>query len=130
MRITLEQCSMIYIGNLQKAIRKLIDRDYPESTQEEVFQHTKEELDKFSVNGQKFKYTFIKNKLGGYRWFFSCPGCGTRVSKLFLPPEGIGYDTQYKCRNCHGIKSQSMVMGQSKTYTNVIRPLKRMKEIE
>lgn len=129
--MTLEQCSMINISRLQKAIRKNIDVNYPDSNDEEIKSITESELDKFTANGQKFEYASIENVLGGHRWFFLCPKCKNRVSKLWLPPEGATkYEHKYFCRYCHNIKNQSTVMGQSKVYKKVIRPLKRMKEIE
>jgi len=126
----LENCSSINISALQKTIRKNIDKDYPESSEEEIFSITNAELDKFSINNQKFKYSSMKNRLGGYRWFFLCPQCSSRVNKLWIPPRGSGLTQKYFCKNCHGLKNQSVIMGQNKIYKKVIRPLKRMKEIE
>ncbi len=37
--------------------------------------------------------------LGGVRWWFSCPACGRRVGKLYLPPSVV----TFKCRHCHGL---------------------------
>ena len=131
MRLTVESCSLIQISDLQKRIRKIITREYPESTEEEVYKHTKGELDKFAVNGQVFEYHAQRNYLGGYRWFFVCPKCKNRVNKLVLPPEWAkGKEKKYLCKNCHNVKNQSVVMGQSTMYQKVTKPLKRMKEIE
>lgn len=130
MRLTIENCKQIYIGTLQKTIRKLICRDYPDSTDEEMYKYTEGELLRFVANEQNFQYTAIKNRLGGYRWFFLCPKCNERVSKLFLPPPGYQRELKYYCKNCHKLKNQSAVMGQNKIYRKVTRPVKRMKEIE
>jgi len=130
MKITIENCSLIYIGSLQKAARKLIERDYPDSSEQEIHGLTLEELKKFSVNDQLFEYTSIKNRLGGFRWFFLCPKCGSRVSKLFFPPEGNGYRKKYLCKSCHDLRNQSAVMSQNKIYRKVTRPLKRLRDIE
>jgi len=129
MKLTLESCSMIYVGSLQKAIRKIINRDYPDSSEDEVYRLTEDELNKFVVNDQTFEYTAIKNKLGGYRWFFTCPKCNSRVSKLFLPPKDTGREYSYRCKECHKLKNQSAIMGQNKIYKKVTRPMKRMDEI-
>lgn len=40
---------------------------------------------------------------GGRRWWFHCPGCGTRVDGLFLPP---GRD-RLGCRTCYGLAYRS-----------------------
>jgi len=129
MKLVLENCSVINCSHLQKAARKIVNRDYPDATSEEIHQHTEEELRKFIANEQTFEYTAVPNRLGGHRWFFSCPKCKTRVGKLFLPPDGSGLEHTYQCKNCLGLKNQSAAMGQNKVYRKVIRPLKRMKEI-
>jgi len=130
MKIALENCNSICVGKLQKAIRKTIRRDYPDASDEEVFQYTEKDLAAFTCNNQTFKFTSLKNKLGGYRWFFLCPHCGQRVSKLFLPPEPYGMVREYWCKTCHGLRNQSAILGQNKYYRTITRPLKRMKEIE
>lgn len=129
MKLVLENCSVINCSHLQRAARKIIDRDYPESNIEELYKYTYAELQKFSANGQTFEYTAVKNYLGGHRWFFFCPKCKSRVSKLFLPPETSGLEHSYQCKSCLGLKNQSAVMGQNKLYKKVTRPLRRMQEI-
>lgn len=130
MRLTTEMCTSILISDLQKEVRKLIRRDYPDATPEEVYQHFQEELSKFQINGQHFEYVSLPARLGGHRWYFKCSKCNKRVSKLFLPPINMPLEQKYLCKKCHGLLNQSAVMGGTKTYNNVIRPLKRMKEIE
>ncbi len=131
MQLTVEKCSSININSLQKTIKRLIKRDYPESTIEEVYEHSLQELRKFSVNDQMFNYEALKNHLGGHRWFFLCPKCGKRASKLFLPPESVGgRELQYLCKVCHKLKNQSALQGQNNMYRKVTKPLKRMREIQ
>jgi HAMP domain-containing protein len=131
MQTTVETCTSICINALQKSIKKLLARDYPDSTPEETYAHTMEELQKFSVNDQIFEYDAMKNYLGGYRWFFLCPKCKHRASKLFLPPMGAkNRDHKYYCKVCHRLKNQSAIMGANSMYKKVTRPLRRMKEIE
>jgi hypothetical protein len=131
MRLTLESCSLIYTGSLQKTFKNAIKRDCPEITPEGLYEKVSAELHAFSVNNQTFKYEAIKNKLGGHRWFFICPKCKQRASKLFLPPIGnSSYESKYLCKHCHKIKNQSAVMGQNRIYQNVTKPLKRLREIE
>ena len=131
MKLLAEQCSVISISTLQKKIRKVIDQDKPESSDEEIFKFTEEELNKFQVNGQKFSYTFMKAWLGGYRWFFTCEKCKERVQKLFLPPEVYKeYEHKYLCKTCHNLCNESVVKANKPIYRKVIRPLKRLQEIE
>lgn len=131
MQITVENCKSVNINNLQKTIKRIINRDYPESTKKEFHDYTLEELKSFSVNGQIFEFESIENFLGGYRWFFKCPNCKKRCSKLFLPPlETVSKAYKYYCKNCHKLKNQSALQGQNNIYKKVTKPLKRMKEIE
>jgi hypothetical protein len=129
-RLTIENCTVISAAALQTAIRKEIRKSHPEATHQEVFDMTGSELVRFSANDQFFTYTQVTNKMGGYRWFFKCPKCGSRVGKLFLPPFNLTHEHVYACKECHKLKNQSALMGQSKIYMKVIRPLKRMQDIE
>lgn len=131
MQITVETCHSICINPLQKAIKKLINRDYPDIIPEEIYEHTFEELKKFTVNDQYFEYEAFSNYLGGHRWFFHCPKCKRKANKLFLPPAGTkGREQKYLCKYCHRLKNQSALQGQNNMYKKVTKPLKRIKEIE
>jgi hypothetical protein len=131
MRLVSEQCSAISISTLQKKIRKIVDQNSPDSTEEEIFKFTEEELKKFHVDSQNFSYTFIKNHLGGHRWFFVCEKCKGRVQKLFLPPETYPeYEHKYLCKNCHKLCNESVLKANNNIYKKVIRPLKKLHEIE
>ena len=131
MQITVESCHSVCVNPLQRSIKKLLSRDYPEASPEEVFDHTRAQLGKFTVNNQYFEYEAIRNHLGGHRWFFLCPECCSRSSKLFLPPESAtDRERRYLCKSCHRLKNQSAIQGQNNMYRKVTRPLKRLKEIE
>jgi hypothetical protein len=131
MKLVAEQCSIISASNLQKTIRKLIDQDDPTANEEEIFKYTEQEIQKFQVNNQSFFYTYIKNQLGGYRWFFLCEKCKQRVQKLFLPPENFpNYEHKYFCKKCHGLLNESVMKANNNLYKKVIKPLKRLREIE
>jgi hypothetical protein len=41
--------------------------------------------------------------LGGQRWWFNCPSCDRRCSKLYLPPR----DRIFLCRICHDLTYRS-----------------------
>lgn len=131
MQVTVENCIFICIHALQKSIRKSIEKRYPDPTMDQLYEQTKEELQKFTVNDQFFECTSMKNHLGGHRWFFLCPKCKKQASKLFLPPKiHKNKEPLYLCKACHKLKNQSALMGQNNMYRRVTRPLKRMKEIE
>jgi len=131
MQVTVESCTQIRINELQKRVRKLIRRDYPDSSEEELYKYTLTELNRFTTNGQTFEYQAQRNHLGGHRWFFVCPRCKKRVNMLIMPPSEVkSKEHLFLCKNCHSIKNQSVVMGQNPMYLKVTRPLKRMKEIE
>lgn len=130
MQQTVESCTSISIHSLQKTIKRLIHKNYVDPSPEDVYHHTNEELRKFQVNGQTFTYQVMKNYLGGHRWFFECPRCSKKSSKLFLPPVFSNREQLYLCKNCHRLKNQSAIAGQNNIYRKVTRPLKKMKEIE
>jgi hypothetical protein len=131
MKLLAEQCSAINVSTLQQKIRQVINLDRPDSSEEEIFKTTEEELNKFQVNNQTFSYTNIKNHLGGYRWFFICEKCKNRVQKLFLPPEVYSdYEHKYFCKACHKLRNESVMKANNKIYKKVIRPLKKLQEIE
>lgn len=131
MKLVAEQCTIISVSALQKEIRRLIDRDNPDSTEDEIFSFTENELKKFRINDQFFQYTYTKNHLGGYRWFFMCEKCNNRALKLFLPPEALkNYEHKYYCKDCHKLLNESVMKANNSMYQKVIRPLRQLKEIE
>ena len=130
MRVTVESCSQIKILDLQKSIKKKLATDYPDITSEQQQEITLNELKKFTVNGQTFEYSCQPSHLGGVRWFFLCPKCGHNAYKLVLPPPLSDRERLYLCKECHKLKNQSALMGQSTMYQMVTRPMKRLKQIE
>ena len=131
MKLVAEQCTVVSISTLQKEIRKLINKNDSTANEEDVFNYTMVELNKFRINDQNFRYTYIKNKLGGYRWFFVCEKCEGRVLKLFLPPDAFtSYEHKYYCKECHSLLNESVMKANNSLYQKVIRPLRRLKEIE
>lgn len=130
MSVTVESCTSVNIHVLQKALKKGIDRDYLEPTEDEVYTYTLQGLKGFKAGDQTFDYTAQKNYLGGYRWFFLCPKCKNRANKLFLPPLESNREHVYACKMCHKLKNQSALMSQNNLYRKVTRPLKMMKVLE
>lgn len=132
MQITVESCQSICMSALQKEIRYAIEKEKLEFKDENAaYELFVQELNKFSVNGQTFKYISKENYLGGYRWFFLCPKCNKRANKLFLPPvAATSREQKYLCKACHKLKNQSSLVGSNQLYKAVMRPLKRLKDIE
>lgn len=131
MQVTTENCTVLSVHILQKTISKSIKKSYPEIAEDEKFELTNKELEKFNVDGQTFEYVSMKNHLGGHRWFILCPKCKIKCHKLFLPPVGcLSKEHKYLCKTCHKLKNQSSLLSQNTLYNKVTKPLKRMKEIE
>lgn len=131
MQITVENCSAININTLQKTIKRIIRNDLPSATKQQIHDLTLEKLNEFTANEQIFEYEAMENYLGGYRWFFKCPKCKKRSTKLFLPPkELVSRSQKYYCKGCHKLKNQSALQGQNNIFRKVTRPLRRMKDIE
>jgi hypothetical protein len=132
MGLCVEQCTSISCSTLQSGIRRMINRDYPKSTEEDIFKYTQEELRKFEIGEQRFKFLSINNQLGGFRWFFLCPKCEQKVIKLFLPPRGtfLTHEQKYLCKKCHHLKNESALKANNKLYQTVLKPLKRLRDIE
>jgi hypothetical protein len=129
--VCVEHCSSIACNTLQTNIRKLINQNYPDSSEEEILDLTNEELKKFQINDQTFEFMHVKNQLGGYRWFFLCGKCKRKVNKLFLPPkEAFGFERKYFCKKCHKLRNESVIKANNKLYRSVLKPLKKLRDIE
>ncbi len=44
---------------------------------------------------------------GGLRTWLTCPKCGRRVGRLYIPPRGIVREKPIRCWHCHGLASHS-----------------------
>jgi len=132
MQLTVEVCEAISICSLQKAIKGIITKEKLEFSEDETaHDFMTRELSKFAINGQTFKYISQDNYLGGHRWFFLCPHCNRQAIKLFLPPiKAMNRERKYLCKTCHKLKNQSALVGTNQLYKAVMRPLKRLKDIE
>jgi hypothetical protein len=83
-------------------------------------------LKKFTINEQVFSYKSFKNNLGGFRWYVVCPQCNELCLKLYLPNKYKDKEQRYLCKDCHGLKNSSSLLGATKKYRKVVRPLKRL----
>ena len=127
----LERCSSVDVCILQNTIKKEIDTNYPDASENEKLELMTQEFDNFRVNDQNFKYTYLKNHFGGYRWFFVCDKCGNKYRKLFLPPkEYVDLEQKYLCKECHNLYNESVISANKHMYKKVLAPLKKMQKIE
>ena len=51
---------------------------------------------------QRVSLTASPLPFGGFRWWFCCPICSSRVAKLYLPRAGY-----FACRRCHNLTYRS-----------------------
>lgn len=131
MKLLVEQCTSISISDLQKEIRRTIDQDNPGATEEEIYKITADELNKFRVKNQSFKFFAMNNRLGGHRWFFVCGDCDRKAQKLFLPPEeDTEHSHKFSCKTCHGLVNESVMKANNNIYKKVVRPLQQLRKIE
>ena len=64
---------------------------------------TKPDTDAATTHEYRVPVAYTEPHFGGVRPWFSCPSCGTRREKLYLPPGG----EVFACRECHGLGYQS-----------------------
>lgn len=86
-------------------------------------------LKTFAINDQTFEYTSSKNHLGGRRWYVKCPKCKSLCLKLYLPTKYSDREQKYQCRDCHKLKNESLLLGNSTKYRKVVKPLKRLEKL-
>jgi hypothetical protein len=90
-RLTVEECKFISVSRLTPATKigmrlgRLIYRPPGDPSNNVI------------------EYTSTKCHFGGERFWFICPYCSRRVSKLYLPPSG----DYYACRKCHNLTYES-----------------------
>ena len=116
-------------NNLLKKIKKHIKEFDPEATSDQINEEIGKSLKGFTINEQTFEYATSPNTLGGVRWFVLCPKCGKKCLKLYLP-KIKDREPKYLCKGCHKLKPSSILLGQTKKYKNITRPLKRLEQIK
>jgi superfamily II helicase len=103
---------------------------HPDATPEEFKALMYKSLKSFTINNQVFEYECQDNYLGGSRWYVLCPKCGRKGFKFYLPKDGLNREQKYLCKKCHRLKNASALMGASKKYRKVVRPLKSLEKIK
>jgi len=115
---------------LTTRIKKSLQKRYPEKTGEDFQALLYKSLKTFTINNQKFDFVRLPGKLGGFRWYVTCPKCGEKCFNLYLPTGYKDKEQLYLCKLCHKLKNFSLMLGNSKKYVKVYRPLKRMEKIK
>lgn len=127
--ISIESTACFSFSNLVQKVKAKLRKEYGDASEEEFSNLMYRSLKNFKLNDQTFDYVPQKNHLGGVRWYVKCPRCGNKCLKLYLPNKHKDRDQLYLCKNCHGLKNSSSLLGATKKYQNVVKPLKKLEKI-
>ena len=127
--VSIESTTCFTFGNLMRKVKAEIRRKFTDSHGKDLEKLIYNSLRVFTMNGQVFDYESNPNHLGGVRWYVKCPKCGKRCLKLYLPSKYKDREQLYLCQDCHQLKNHSLLLGTSKKYKKVIKPLIRLEKI-
>jgi len=127
--ISTESMSCFNFTHLVKKVKRGLKSKYPDKSAEEIQDLTGKSLDNFKINDQAFEFHTMPNNFGGVRWYVKCPSCGVPCTKLYFPTTHKDREKRYLCKICHKLKNASLLMGGSKKYKKVVRPLKQLERI-
>lgn len=127
--ISVESMSCFNFTHLVKKIKGGLKNKYPDASSEEIQKLTGKNLANFKLNEQTFEFETKPNNFGGVRWYVKCPKCGLACTKLYHPTTHRDREKLYLCKLCHKLKNASLLMGGSKKYKKVVRPLKQLEKI-
>ncbi|MBD3261257.1 MAG: hypothetical protein GF334_06165 [Candidatus Altiarchaeales archaeon] len=127
--VSIESTTCFSFGNLVRKVKAEIRKKFPNAHDKEFEKLIYNSLRTFTLNGQEFDYEASPNHLGGVRWYVKCPKCGSPRLKLYLPSKYKDREQLYLCQACHKLKNHSLLLGTSKKYKKVIRPLIRLEKI-
>jgi len=125
----IESTTCFNFTNLVTKVKNSLTKKYPKMPLEEISELVHESLKTFKLNDQQFDYASNPNYLGGVRWYVQCPKCGNPSLKLYLPSSHADREQIYLCKLCHKLKNASLLMGDSKRYKKVVRPLKQLERL-
>jgi len=128
--LPVESAACYNFSVLVRKVKEELKKRFPKTSHEEFLGLMYKNLSKFSINNQEFEYSHQNNYLGGARWFVKCPKCGKNCFRLYLPKEESGRERLYLCKVCHDLKNASSLMGASKKYKHVVKPLKQLEKIK
>jgi hypothetical protein len=126
---SIESTTCFNFNNLSKKVKVNLLKKFPQVKGKAFDELMYRSLCTFKLNGQEFDYMSSNNHLGGVRWYVKCPKCGRPALKLYLPSELKDREQQYLCKYCHKLKNASLLMGASKRYKKVVKPLKMLEKL-
>jgi len=128
--VSVESTTCFSFSNLVKKVKKEIRKKFPDESGEEYEKLMLQSLRAFKINDQTFDYESINTNLGGIRWYVKCPKCGKPCIKLYLPSQYKNREQKYLCKTCHRLKNISLLIGPTKRYREVVRPLRQLEKIK
>lgn len=127
--IAVEDTASFNFFDIAKRIKDQIKKRRPDLSIKDVNILILKNLRKFTINDQYFEFQPVSCKLGGMKWYVKCPKCDKRATILYLPSKNPERLQKYLCRTCHKLRHRSVMLGTTKKYTEVIRPMKRLETI-
>ena len=127
--LSVESATCFNFYNLVGKVKKSLQARFPEVKGDDFQQLMYKSLKTFKLDEQKFDYSFLRNNLGGIKWYVKCPKCGRDVFKLYLPTKANDREQLYLCMKCHKLKHASSLLGNTKRYHKVVKPLKALEKI-
>jgi len=126
---SVESAACFSFNILVRKIKKKLIEDNPTDSREEINDKISKNLKIFELNGQNFDFLCQETYLKGFRWYVKCPKCGKLCYKLYLPRKDSDKEQLYLCIDCHKLKNISSLLGTSKKYIKVYKPLKKLEKI-
>jgi hypothetical protein len=126
---SIEATTCLNFINLARKVKKNLQKKFSNIKGKDFDQLMCRSLKTFRINEQEFDYICTNNHLGGVRWYIKCPKCGRPALKLYLPQELKDREPKYLCKYCHKLKNASLLMGASKRYKKVVKPLKQLEKL-
>lgn len=127
--VSVESTTCFNFENLLTKIKKNLKDRLEGKNVFDFYKLVEDSLKTFNLNGQTFEYKRKANNFGGYRWFIICPKCKKPSLKLFLPSRHADREQRYLCKICHKLKNSSLLLGNTKKYKKVIKPLKKLEKL-
>ena len=126
---SIESTTCFNFTNLVAKTKESLVKEYPGLKGKSLEDLIYKNLVTFNLNEQEFDYVSHPNNFCGVRWYVKYPRCSDPCLKLYLPNMHKDREQLYLCKNCHKLKNASLLMGHSKKYTKVVKPLKQLEKI-
>lgn len=125
-----ESATCFTFSELATRVKRETKSKYPNLSETQLRDLVHQSLKRFTINDQTFEYISFANHLGGFRWYVLCPKCGKKCLKLYLPSKFPKREQKYLCKECHNLKNSSSLLGATKRYQKVVKPLKKLDTIK